>query len=110
MVRSEQTPMSLMKAVRQAVWATDVGVALALPGALEDRIGQRLYAGPRFAFLPMAIFGCLGLVLVTAGVYRVLAYATSRKTHEIGIRIALGADRSDALRSVATAGLPLVTS
>src|SRR5439155_403232 len=62
--------MSLMNAVRQAVWATDVGVALALPGALEDRISQRLYAGPRFAFLPMAIFGCLGLVLVTGGVYR----------------------------------------
>src|SRR5439155_403233 len=61
--------MSLMNAVRQAVWATDVGVALALPGALEDRISQRLYAGPRFAFLPMAIFGCLGLVLVTGGVY-----------------------------------------
>src|SRR2546429_6692893 len=40
MVRSEQTPMSLMNAVRQAVWATDVGVALALPGALEDQIGR----------------------------------------------------------------------
>ena len=102
--------MSLMNAVRQAVWATDVGVALALPGALEDRISQRLYAGPRFAFLPMAIFGCLGLVLVTGGVYSVLAYATSRKTHEIGIRIALGAERADVLRLVVRAGLRLVTA
>ncbi len=110
MVRSEQTPMSLMNAVRQGVWATDVGVALALPGALEDRISQRLYAGPRFAFLPMAIFGCLGLVLVTGGVYSVLAYATSRKTHEIGIRIALGAERADVLRLVVRAGLRLVTA
>src|SRR5437016_13462712 len=110
MVRSEQTPMSLSSAVGQAVWATDVGVALALSGALEDRISQRLYAGPRFAFLPMAIFGCLGLVLVTGGVYSVLAYATSRKTHEIGIRIALGAERADVLRLVVRAGLRLVTA
>jgi putative ABC transport system permease protein len=110
MVRSEQTPMSLMNDVRQAVWATDSGVALALPGALEDRISQRLYASPRFAFLLMAIFGCLGLVLVTVGVYSVLAYATSRKTHEIGIRIALGAERADVLRLVVSAGLRLVTA
>jgi len=58
LVRSQQTPMALMNDVRQAVWATDAGVALAFPGALEDRISQRLYAGPRFAFLLMTIFGC----------------------------------------------------
>ena len=110
MVRSERTPTSLMNEVRQAVWATDAGVALALPGALEDRISQRLYAGPRFSFLLMAIFGCLGLILVTIGVYSVLAYATSRKTHEIGIRIALGAERADVLRLVVTAGFRLVTA
>jgi len=49
-----------MNDVRQAVWATDAGVALAFPSALEDRISQLLYAGPRFAFLLMTIFGCLG--------------------------------------------------
>jgi predicted permease len=109
MVRSQQTPMALMNDVRQAVWATDSSVALAFPGALEDRINERLYAGPRFAFLLMAIFGCLGLTLVTIGVYSVLAYATARKTHEIGIRMALGAERADVLRSVIRAGLRLVT-
>ena len=110
MVRSQQTPMALMNDVRRAVWATDAGVALAFPSALEDRISQRLYAGPRFAFLLMAIFGCLGLILVTVGVYSVLAYATARKTHEIGIRMALGAERSDVLRLVIRAGLRLVTA
>jgi hypothetical protein len=91
MVRTQQEPMALMNDLRQAVWTTDPGVALAFPGPLEDRINQRLYAGPRFAFLLMAIFGCLGLILVTIGVYSVLAYATSRKTHEIGVRMALAA-------------------
>jgi predicted permease len=110
MVRSQQTPTALLDDVRQAVWATDAGVALAFPGALEDRISQRLYAGPRFAFLLMAIFGCLGLILVTVGVYSVLAYATARKTHEIGIRMALGAERAEVLRLVIRAGLRLVTA
>jgi len=110
MVRSQQTPMALMNDVRQAVWATDSGVALAFPGALEDRVNERLYAGPRFAFLLMAIFGCLGLTLVTIGVYSVLAYATARKTQEIGVRMALGAERADVLRLVIRAGLRLVTA
>jgi putative ABC transport system permease protein len=108
MVRSRQTPMALINDVRQAVWATDAGVALAYPGALEDRISQLLYAGPRFGFLLMMIFGCLGLILVTVGVYSVMAYTTARKTHEIGIRIALGAERTDVLRLVTRAGLRLV--
>jgi putative ABC transport system permease protein len=110
MVRSQQTPMALMNDVRQAVWATEAGVALAFPGALEDRISQRLYAGPRFAFLLMMIFGGLGLILVTVGVYSVLAYSTARKTHEIGIRMALGAARADVLQQVMRAGLRLVTA
>jgi putative ABC transport system permease protein len=110
MVRSQQTPMALLNDVRQAVWATDAGVALAYSSALEDRISELLYAGPRFGFLLMTIFGCLGLILVTVGVYSVLAYATARKTHEIGIRMALGAKRSDVLRLVIRAGLRLVTA
>jgi putative ABC transport system permease protein len=110
LVRARQTPTALMNDVRQAVWATDAGVALAFPGALEDSISQRLYAGPRFAFLLMTIFGCLGLILVTVGVYSVLAYATARKTHEIGIRMALGAERAAVLGLVIRAGLRLVTA
>ena len=110
MVRSQQTPMALMNDVRQAVWATDAGVGLALPSALEDRVSQTLYAGPRFAFLVMTIFGCIGLILVTIGVYSVLAYATARKTHEIGIRMALGAERAEVVRLVIRVGLRLVTA
>jgi putative ABC transport system permease protein len=110
LVRSQQTPMALMNEVRQAVWATDAGVAPAFPSALEDRINQLLYAGPRFGLVLMTIFGCLGLILVTVGVYSVLAYATARKTHEIGIRMALGAERADVLGLVITAGLRLVAA
>lgn len=56
----------------------------------------------------MAIFGCVGLILVTIGVYSVLAYSTARKTQEIGIRMALGAKGGDVLGMVIRAGLRLV--
>jgi putative ABC transport system permease protein len=107
-VRTEQDPELIGNAVREAVWATDSGVALAFPSTMDDWIGRRLYGGPRFAFLLMGIFGVVGLVLVTIGVYSVLAYTTARKTHEIGIRIALGAERGDVLGLVIRSGLRLV--
>jgi putative ABC transport system permease protein len=108
MVRTMQDPALVANTVREAVWATDSGVALSYPGTLEERIAARVYAGPRFGLLVMMIFGCVGLVLVTIGVYSVLAYTTARRTHEIGIRIALGAKREDVLRLVIRTGLRLV--
>ncbi len=110
MVRTSQDPGTIMNAVRHEVWATDSGVALAYPGTLEDFINEYVYAGPRFGFLVMTIFGCVGLILVTVGVYSVLAYSTTRKTHEIGLRMALGAEGSAVLRMVVSAGLRLVVA
>lgn len=108
LVRSAQAPMAVMNDVQQAVWATDPGVALAYPDALEHYISQGLYAGPCFALLLMVIFGSVGLILVTVGVYSVLAYTTAQRTHEIGIRMALGAERANVLRMVVIEGLRLV--
>ena len=105
MLRTAVDPGAMMKAVRKEVWATDSGVALVYPSTLEDRIGEELYAGPRFGLLLMTIFGCVGLILVAVGVYSVLAFSTARKTHEIGIRMAHGAEPADVLRLVVRKGL-----
>jgi putative ABC transport system permease protein len=107
-VRTAGDAAALTNAVRGEVTALDAGVPLVRPGRLEDFISEQLYAGPRFGFLLMTVFGSVGLILMTIGVYSVLAYATTRKTHEIGIRMALGAGGTDVLRMVVSGGLRLV--
>src|SRR5437762_524788 len=108
LVRTAKDPMAMMNAVQQEIWATDQNVAVTLTGTLEGYISQFSYAGPRFGFLLMTIFSSIGLVLVTLGVYSVLAYTTARRTQEIGIRLALGANGSDVLGLVIRMGLRLV--
>jgi putative ABC transport system permease protein len=105
MVRTKVDPGAMMNALRKEVWATDSGVALIHPSTLEDFISEQLYAGPRFGFVLMTIFGSVGLILVTVGVYSILAYSTTQKTHEIGIRMALGAEGTDVVGMVVRTGL-----
>lgn len=108
LVRTANEPLSMMNAVEHEIWATDANVALTFTGTLEGYISQFSFAGPRFGFFLMTIFGSIGLVLVTIGVYSVLAYTTVRRTHEIGIRMALGAEGSDVQGMVIRMGLKLV--
>ncbi len=108
LVRTAQDPAALLDAVRKEIWATDRNVAVTLTGTLEGFIAQFAHAGPRFGFVMMLLFAAIGLVLVTIGVYSVIAYTTARQTHEIGIRMALGAGRKDVLAMVIRMGARLV--
>jgi putative ABC transport system permease protein len=108
LVRTGPDPMTMMNAIRKEIWATDSNVALTFTGTLEQFIANFSYAGPRFGFLLMGVFGAIGLVLVTVGVYSVLSYTTARRTHEIGIRMALGAEKRDVLGLVIRMGAGLV--
>jgi putative ABC transport system permease protein len=108
LVRTSGDPMMLMNDVRREVWATDRSVALTFTGSLDNYINSLSYAGPRFGFVMMGIFAAVGLVLVTIGVYSAVAYEAARRTHEIGIRMALGASRGDALRLVLGRGLRVI--
>ena len=109
LVRTAQEPLSLLNAVRKEIWAVDPNVALTLTGSLEGYLKQFSYAAPEFGLIFIAVFAVIGLVLVAIGVYGVMAYTVSRQTHEIGIRMALGAQRSKVLTFVIIKGLRLIT-
>jgi putative ABC transport system permease protein len=108
LVRTAGDPLLMMNTVRQEIWGTDRSVALTLTGTMEDFINSFSYSQPRFGFLLVTVFALVGVILVSIGVYSVIAYTTARRTHEIGIRMALGADGGDVQRLVIRTGLRLV--
>ncbi len=94
-VRTAGPPLLLLNSVRHEISTIDHNLILARTGSMLDTLQQRSYAEPRFGLVVMTMFAGLGLVLVTLGVYGVIACSVSRQTPEIGLRIALGATRGD---------------
>jgi len=107
-VRTRGNPELLLNSVRQQIWATDRGVAIALAGSLVTYLERFSYAAPRFSLVLLGVFASVGLILVAIGVYSVIAYTVSRQTREIGIRMALGASRNSVLLMVGAMGLRLI--
>jgi putative ABC transport system permease protein len=108
LVRTTRTPESIAKTVGRVVYELDPTVAMAEPSPLTHYLEVFGLAQPRFGLRLVAVFAVLGLTLVTIGVYSVIAYSTSRRTHEIGIRMALGADGGDVVRMVLRKGFTLL--
>jgi predicted permease len=108
LVRTSKEPLPMLNTVRREIWAVDHNVALTLTGTLKDFLKSFSYSEPRFTLILLGVFAGVGLVLVAIGIYSVIAYTVSRQTHEIGIRMALGAGRADVLRMVMRMGLRLI--
>jgi putative ABC transport system permease protein len=108
LVRTAQEPLALLNSVRKEIWAVDPNVALTNLGTLEGYLKQFSYAQPAFGLILIGIFASIGLVLAAIGVYGVMAYSVSRQTHEIGIRMALGAQSSTVLSLIILRGLRLI--
>jgi predicted permease len=108
LVRTSGPPAAMAETVRREVWNVDRGVAVTLSGALTDFMRRFSYAEPRLGLVILGVFAGLGMVLVAIGVYSVIAYTVARQTHEIGIRMALGAERAHVLRMVLGMGSRLV--
>jgi len=100
MVRTTGDPNKMVNAIRQQVRAEDPDQPLTQIMTLDERM-RAATAYPRFSTTLFSIFAGVGLLLAASGLYSVVSYVVARRTHEFGIRMALGARTADVLRLVA---------
>ncbi len=105
-LRTTGDPVSLATEVRRAIWAIDRDVPISDMTSLEQKVSQSI-AQPRFYTALLGSFALMGLVLGAVGLFGVLSFSVSRRTREIGLRMALGAARSEVLRMILRRGLGL---
>jgi putative ABC transport system permease protein len=98
-VRTRHAPMLTLPDARAALHAIDAGIPLVQPETMQSVIADSL-TQQRFDAILLGIFGTLALLIAAIGVYGVISYSMERRTHEIGIRLALGGQHKDVLRMV----------
>jgi putative ABC transport system permease protein len=105
-LRSSTDTEQLARAIRREVAGLDRSIPVYAIRTMESYVSQNTEQS-RLSVTLLAGFGALALVLVTLGIYGVMSFLVSRRTHEIGIRLALGATRGDVMRQVVGQGMRL---
>lgn len=103
-IRTRGNPAELVSGVKQTVWSLDRNLAISDVTTMDQVVADET-AQPRFEMLLLGAFSVVALLLAGVGIYGVMNYSVSQRRHEIGIRVALGASRSDILRMVLRQGV-----
>ena len=104
-VRTKGDPAAMATAMRDAVRAIDPDMPVFSVRSMEAFFDAKAMIGPRLTSQMVTAMGLTGLLLAVIGLYSVVAYAVSRRTREIGIRMAVGAKPADVVRMVLEQGL-----
>jgi putative ABC transport system permease protein len=107
LLKTTVEPGTLTHSIQEQIWAVDRDEIVGFSSPLTELLHRNTYATPEFAVMLSAPLAGIGLLLVVIGIFGVMAYTVSLQTHEIGIRMALGAQQRDVQRLVMGHGLLL---